>query len=98
MSEKVKNMRLSIVAGTALVGVASMAGSASAMSITNQDGEERRIAITENGVRSERDISAGQTVQMCEQGCFITFPDGTLTAYQGDEKIVIRNGGPALAK
>ena len=98
MSEKVKKMRLPFVVVLALAGVTSSAGSAGAMSITNQDGEERRIVITENGVRSERDVGAGETVQLCEQGCFITFPDGTLTAYQGSEKIVIRNGGPALAK
>lgn len=67
------------------------------MSITNQDGETRRITITEDGERGEQDVSANETVQVCEQGCFITFPDGTLTAYQGNEEIVIRNGGPALA-
>ena len=68
-----------------------------AMSITNQDGETRQIMVTENGVRNPQSISANETVNVCEQGCFITFPDGTLTAYQGNEKIVIRNGGPALA-
>lgn len=69
-----------------------------AVTITNQDGETRKITITENGARSERDIGASETVKVCDQGCFITFPDGTLTAYQGSEQIVIRNGGPALAK
>ncbi len=68
-----------------------------AVSITNQDGESRQITITENGARSEADIASNETVNVCEQGCFITFPDGTLTAYQGTESIVIRNGGPALA-
>ena len=69
-----------------------------AITLTNQDGQTRQIRITENGARSARDISAGETVQLCEKGCFVTFPDGTLTAYKGNEKIVIRDGGPALAK
>ena len=77
--------------------VLALATPAFAMSITNQDGETRRITITENGARSEADIASNETVQVCDQGCFITFPDGTLTAYQGSENIVIRNGGPALA-
>jgi hypothetical protein len=80
------------------VVVALVASPAWSISITNQDGEVRRITITMNGERSEQDISVNETVELCEQGCFITFPDGTLTAYQGDEKIGIRNGGPALLK
>ncbi len=79
------------------VAVIFLAAPAFAVSITNQDGESRQITITENGARSEADIASNETVQVCEQGCFITFPDGTLTAYKGDESIVIRNGGPALA-
>lgn len=67
------------------------------MSITNKDDESRLVIVTENGARSERTIASNETVQLCEQGCFITFPDGTLTAYQGDEKIAIRKGGPELA-
>ena len=78
------------------VGV-SVSNLAFSMSITNQDGEARKVVITENGVRSEHDIAAGDTAQICDQGCFITFPDGTLTAYKGGENIVIRNGGPALS-
>lgn len=73
-------------------------GAANAMSLTNTDNEARTVQITENGVRTEREVAANQTIDFCDAGCFITFPDGTLTAYQGSEKIVIRNGGPALAE
>ncbi len=74
-----------------------LATPAFSVTITNQDGEPRQITVTENGARSERSIAPSASIQVCEQGCFITFPDGTLTAYQGNETIVIRNGGPALA-
>ncbi|MBZ0217856.1 MAG: hypothetical protein K8F25_14960 [Fimbriimonadaceae bacterium] len=77
--------------------IMTIAAPAFAMSITNKDDESRLVVITENGTRSERDVASNETVQLCEQGCFITFPDGTLTAYQGDEKIAIRRGGPELA-
>ena len=77
--------------------IMAFATPASAMSITNKDDENRLIVITESGTRSERNIASNESVQLCEQGCFITFPDGTLTAYQGDEKIAIRRGGPELA-
>lgn len=83
-----------IVLSAAYLLIASQAFS---MSISNKDAEARKLQITENGVKSEQDIGAGETVQLCAKGCFITFPDGTLTAYGGDEKIVIQNGGPALA-
>ena len=73
------------------------ANPAFSMSITNQDGETRKITVTENGERQEFEIGSNESVTLCEQGCFITFPDGTLTAYQGSENIVIRNGGPALS-
>ena len=66
------------------------------MTITNEDGEARKITLTENGERRELEINPNESATLCEQGCFITFPDGTLTAYQGTENVVIRNGGPAL--
>jgi len=73
-----------------------MAVPAAAMSITNADGEVRQIVVTEGGDRFEQDIAPNETVTICESGCFITFPNGALTAYEGNESIVIRDGGPAL--
>ena len=82
---------------TAAAGlVFSLAAPALAMSITNADSEVRNIVVTEGGERTERDILPDETVTMCEGGCFITFPNGALTAYEGNEDIVIKDGGPSL--
>jgi len=76
--------------------VLASATSAIAMSIKNADPEARIIIITEEGERFEREIQPNETITVCEAGCFITFPNGALTAYEGAEEIVIRNGGPVL--
>ncbi len=89
-----RNMKVAL----ALLAILPMSANlAFSMAITNQDGEVRKITVTENGERQDFEIGPNETTTLCEQGCFITFPDGTLTAYQGSETIVIRNGGPALS-
>jgi hypothetical protein len=86
-----------VAACTTLGGILfALAAPASAMTIKNADAEIRRIVVTEGGDRTEQDVLPNETVTLCESGCFITFPNGALTAYEGNEDIIIKEGGPAL--
>ncbi|MCR9121883.1 MAG: hypothetical protein NXH91_06385 [Phyllobacteriaceae bacterium] len=58
-----------------------------AASLTNQDSEPRTLVVTENGVKSELVIGAGETVSFCATGCFITLPNGDRAALAGGESI-----------
>jgi len=72
-----------ILAGTAV----SLAASA-----TNTDSEPRTIVVTEGGTQSELLIAAGETVQFCQNGCFVTMPNGDREALTGGEAIEITGG------
>ncbi len=76
--------------------IVSFVSPAWAVTIKNADAETRTITITESGERTEQEILPDETVTVCEEGCFITFPNGALTAYTGTEDIVISNGAPVL--
>ncbi|MBO6637287.1 MAG: hypothetical protein JJ920_05060 [Roseitalea sp.] len=67
-----------------IVGLAAPAHTAS---ITNQDSDPRTLVVTENGVKSELVIGAGETVSFCASGCFITLPNGDRAALAGGESI-----------
>lgn len=91
------SMKTRVLACAAAGGLlAALASPALSMTIKNADSEVRNIVVTEGGERTERDILPNETVTMCEGGCFITFPNGALTAYEGNEDIVIKDGGPSL--
>lgn len=70
----------------------ALCGPALAASITNKDGEARTLIITEGGSRSELSLAAGETVQICPNGCFLTLPNGDRAALNGGETIDISNG------
>jgi hypothetical protein len=78
-----------------LVAVALLvfaAGPASAASAVNLDSEPRTLIVTEGGTRNELSIAAGETVEFCPQGCFVTMPNGDLEALTGAESIEISGG------
>lgn len=77
-----------------LTAIAVVATSAPALaaSIVNRDSEPRTIIVTEGGSQSELALGAGETVQFCPSGCFVTMPNGDREALTGNETIEISGG------
>lgn len=63
-----------------------------AASVSNNDAAQQTIVVTEGVAKREMLIAAGETVEFCDGGCFVTFPNGDREALKGDEKIVISGG------
>jgi plastocyanin len=76
----------------AVAVLSAMAGPALAASATNRDAETRTLIVTEGGSKSEVAVGAGETVQFCPEGCFVTFPNGDLEALTGSENVEISGG------
>jgi len=78
----------------ALTFAAILAGTAASLaaSATNTDSEPRTIVVTEGGTQSELLIAAGETIQFCPNGCFVTMPNGDREALTGGEAIDITSG------
>jgi hypothetical protein len=86
MSEKRHGFRMiGMIGGLLVPALAASPGLAA--SLTNQDGETRTLVVTENGVKSELVIGAGETVSFCATGCFITLPSGDRAALAGTESV-----------
>lgn len=77
-----------------LIAVGNQAFAASA---TNFDNEPRSLLVTEGGNQTEIALGAGETVQFCPNGCFVTMPNGDREALTGSEVIEI-SGGQAKIK
>lgn len=77
------------VAAFALVASSASAFAASAI---NLDNETRTIIVTEGGNRQEIALGAGETVEFCPGGCFVTMPNGDRQALTGGETIEISGG------
>ena len=84
----------SLVAAVALLAAG---GSAYAASAVNKDAQTRTLVVTEGGSKSELALAAGETVEFCSSGCFVTLPNGDLEALTGSETIEI-SGGVARIK
>jgi hypothetical protein len=67
------NMVKSFVIALALTAAAGQALAASAV---NLDNEPRTIIVTEGGNKQEITMGAGETVEFCSGGCFVTMPNG----------------------
>ncbi|CAG1000898.1 MAG: hypothetical protein F9K19_11770 [Rhizobiaceae bacterium] len=76
----------------ALAGLVAMSGHGMAASATNLDSEPRTLIVTEGGDKSEIAIGAGETVQFCPSGCFVTMPNGDREALNGSETVEISGG------
>ena len=63
-----------------------------AASVTNKDDVRRTLIVTERGAKSELVLSAGETVEFCSSGCFVTMPNGDREALSGNEAIEISGG------
>lgn len=68
------------------------AGAAHAASAVNKDGEAHTLVVTEGSNRAELAIAAGETVEFCPSGCFVTLPNGDREALTGGETIEIEGG------
>lgn len=84
----------SLLAAIALT-VAGSAGHAA--SVVNKDAETRTLIVTEGGGKTELALAAGETLEFCPKGCFVTLPNGDLEALSGSETVEI-SGGVAKIK
>lgn len=75
----------------------AMSGSAYAASAVNLDSEPRTLIVTEGGSKTELALAAGETVEFCSDGCFVTMPNGDREALTGAETVEI-SGGVARIK
>ena len=82
------------VAAFALMASAARLIGASAVKM---DSEPRTLIVTEGGSKSELRSGAGETVEFCANGCFVTMPNGDREALTGSETIEI-SGGVARIK
>jgi hypothetical protein len=80
----------------ALVSVLLMTGAASAASIINRDAEPQTIVVTEGADKTEMTIGAGESVEFCAAGCFVTMPNGDRQALTGSETIEISGGAGVI--
>lgn len=80
----------------ALAGLLATSGMGIAASAVNMDSEPRTLIVTEDGGRSELTIAAGETVEFCSNGCFVTMPNGDREALTGSEIIEISGGGARI--
>lgn len=65
---------------------------ADAATIINADGTTYMLMLTEGGQQTEVGIGAGESKQVCADGCFLTFPNGDREALSGTETIEIKDG------
>lgn len=87
-STDIAMMRFLLAAGTlVLVG-----GTAFGATAVNRDAEPRTLIVTEGGNKTELALAAGETVEFCANGCFVTMPNGDREALTGSETIEISDG------
>jgi hypothetical protein len=78
--------------GVAVLLVGMSAGSAFAASIKNDDASAQTIVVTEGSSKTELQVGANETVEFCNNGCFVTFPNGDREALTGVESVEIKGG------
>jgi hypothetical protein len=81
----------------AVAAIIIVSGPVHAASAVNLDSEPRTLLVTEGGSKSELALGAGETVEFCAGGCFVTMPNGDIEALTGNETIEI-SGGVARIK
>ena len=83
------------ILGVMMVCAASL-DSACAAEISNTDSTQQTIVVTEGTSRREVVLTAGETLDFCPDGCFVTFPNGDREALTGDETLTIAGGKASL--
>lgn len=79
----------SLIAAGALIAAGQAAQAATAV---NNDNQPRTLIVTEGSSKSELSLAAGESVEFCSNGCFVTLPNGDLEALTGAETVTISNG------
>jgi opacity protein-like surface antigen len=80
----------------ALVSMLLMSGAASAASVVNRDADAQTIVVTEGSDKTEMTIGAGESVEFCASGCFVTMPNGDRQALTGTETVEISGGAGVI--
>ena len=89
-----------VIAAAATLALA-MAWPAQAMTLTNRDGSDLTLMISENGQSDgqEMTIAASETLDdLCANGCTITLEDGQQHTFNGDEEVYIEGGRFVIAE
>ncbi|MET0574871.1 MAG: hypothetical protein ABWZ83_03315 [Mesorhizobium sp.] len=81
----------------AIAALLALSGQGITASAVNKDAEPRTLIVTEGGSKNELALAAGETVEFCQSGCFVTMPNGDREALTGSETIEI-SGGVAKIK
>jgi len=76
----------------AFAALLAMSGTGMTASAVNLDSEPRTLIVTEGGSKSELALAAGETVEFCPAGCFVTMPNGDREVLTGTETIEISGG------
>ena len=76
----------------AILMLAAVGGQAHSASAVNHDSEPHTLIVTEGDSKTELAVGAGETVQFCQTGCFVTMPNGDREALSGSEVIEISGG------
>lgn len=63
-----------------------------AATVENTGTDPEMIIVTEDGKRTEISIAAGETVNFCSAGCFVTMPNGDREVLTGTETLEISGG------
>jgi hypothetical protein len=67
-------------------------GAVAAATVTNGDSDAVLLKVTEGSQQTELAVGAGETVEFCASGCFVTMPNGDREALSGTEKVTISGG------
>jgi hypothetical protein len=85
-------MRIVLSAAVAIVALASST-SAYALSVTNRDGTDQKITITEGEKQREEVIATTKTLSnVCPAGCVIQLQNGEEYEFDGNEIVSIEEG------
>ena len=70
----------------------AVATPAVAATVTNLDDTAYTLVVTEGGAQLDVPVGAGETVEICPSGCFVTLPDGDRAVLTGPERVEIKAG------
>ncbi len=69
---------------------------AQAATLENKDSDTQTVTVTEDGVRNELAVATGEVITFCNDGCFITMPNGDRAALSGSESVQIVGGAAII--
>jgi hypothetical protein len=82
------DMKKTLIFAGMLAALAMPAGAVAA-TVTNSDDTEHTLVVTEGGNQTSVTIGAGETIEICPAGCFVTMPNGDREVLTGTETLHI---------